>query len=685
MKLAPRLSIAFKALRELGVKSVGLFALYQFGLQSGHYHRQLTASLARLDGLNRDANLKLHACIPNLPDRGAMLELLGDQINQLSTQADEIVEGKVRLFGGQPVPLILTLPGTLSDWTYYEGGNDRINGRDIKLIWEPGRFGWACTLAMVYYLSGDPRYAKTFWSYTDKFLSSNPAYMGPHWSSAQEAAIRIIALAFSLQVFTQSGQATPEQLENMAKAIAIHAERIPSTLVYARSQNNNHLITEALGLYTASALLPEHPLAPRWHRLGWTWLQDALRTQIEPDGTYTQHSTNYHRLMLQAALWAFAVHDHSFSNEPMPPEILTRLEAATNWLWKLIDPETGRVPNLGHNDGAYILPLSVYPYLDYRPVIHAAAQRFLNINLTPEAGWSDMSRWLGSPASPAQKEAGVDYWRDSSNSKVLTTQAPHVFQNPKNGSWATLRVARFQSRPAHADQLHMDLWWRGLNLAQDPGTYLYNAPDPWENSLTSAFVHNTVTADAQEFMLRASRFLYLDWAQAKVIKSEADPDSSISITAAHNGYRNLGIVHDRKLTLDNNGDWEIIDRVTGSPLRLHTIRLHWLLPDWEFEIREATETTDFPRYRIRICSPYGWISLSIGKASHNDVSQASQSAKLQIVRAGELLYGSGEVNPIYGWTSPTYGDKIPALACILNISQPLPIKLKSIWTLPNET
>ncbi len=685
MKLAPRLPIACKALRELGLKSVGLFALYQFGLQSGHYHRQLTASLSRLKDLNQGSNLTLHLCLPNLPDRDAIFDLLDDQVVQLYTQADEIVDGKVRLFGSQPVPLILTLPGPLFDWTYYAGGNDRIDGQDIKLIWEPGRFGWACTLAMAYHLSGDPRYSEAFWDYTDKFFSSNPAYMGPHWSSAQEAAIRLIALAFSLQVFTQSGQATPEQLESIAKAIAIHAERIPPTLVYARSQNNNHLITEALGLYTASALLPEHPLAAKWHRLGWAWLQSAIRTQIDPDGTYIQHSTNYHRLMLQAALWAFAVHDHSFDNEPIPPEIASRLEAATHWLWKLIDPETGRVPNLGHNDGAYILPLSIYPYHDYRPVIQAAAQRFLNINLTPKAGWSDMSQWLGASPNPTLKDVRLDYWHDRANLKTLTNQSPYILQNPKNGSWATICVARFHSRPAHADQLHLDLWWRGTNLAQDPGTYLYNSAPPWENSLTSALVHNTVTVDGQEFMLRASRFLYLDWAQGKVIKSETDPDRIISITAAHNGYRNLGIIHDRKLIIENNGDWEIIDRVTGSPLRIHTIRLHWLLPDWEFEIQEATETTDYPRYRIRIRSPYGWVSLNIDQVSPIDKSQASQIAKLQVVRASKLIYGSGEVYPIYGWTSPTYGDKIPALACILELSQSLPIELKSVWTLPNET
>ncbi len=188
---------------------------------------------------------------------------------------------------------------------------------------------------MAYHISKDERYAVTFWRYTDQFFLSNPPYLGPHWSSGQEVSIRLIALVFAIHIFTQSSYTTSERLDNIAKTITIHAERIPATLVYARSQNNNHLITEALGLYTASAILPKHPMASKWHNLGWKWLNDAFCTQISSDGTYIQHSTNYHRLMLQAAIWARLVHDHSFNNEPIPSEIDSSLEAATvgcgNW------------------------------------------------------------------------------------------------------------------------------------------------------------------------------------------------------------------------------------------------------------------------------------------------------------------------------------------------------------------
>ena len=679
------LKLALKALQQLGPVQLGLYGLYQVGSRTGHFDRTLTSALKRLDKLEGDKHQGIHPCLAGLPDRLSLLEQIGSGVDQLYKEADEIVKGSVRLFGGQPVPLELSLPGQLKNWMEYEKRADLIHDRDIKVIWEPGRFGWACKLAMAYHLSNDEQYAKSYWLYTERFLLNNPPCLGPHWSSAQEVAIRLVVLAFATQVFIQSKHTTSERLENIAKAIAIHAERIHPTLVYARSQNNNHLITEALGLYTASALLPEHPLSARWHKLGWKWLRYAFRTQISADGTYTQHSTNYHRLMLQSALWAFAVHDHSFPNEPIPLDISTLLKISTHWLWKLVDPDNGRVPNLGHNDGAYILPLTVCPYHDYRPVILAAARTFLHADLIPSGLWDDMTSWLHLRQDEFQKVDELRSWRSLTHPNGLSTQPPHVLINPNNGSWATLRVATFQSRPAHADQLHVDLWWQGLNLAQDPGTYLYNSPPPWENSLTSSLVHNTVVIDGREFMQRAGRFLYLDWAQARIVASQStSEDGCESITAQHDGYRKIGVVHSRKLILHPDGHWEIRDQLDGTPNHNHTARLHWLLPDWEYEVLGPTIEKGYPAYEIRLKSPRGWVRLKMGMMSLHENKLPRQAMKFQLARAGMSLVGTGPVLPITGWTSPTYGDKIPALACIIETNQTLPIELKSEWIFPSE-
>lgn len=681
-----RIKLAIKAFHQLGPNYTGLYARYQLGLRTGHFERILNSSLKKLEYLNRSDHLKFQLCLSGLPDRSILIEQIGSQIDQLYIEADEIVMGNFRCFGGSPIPLELSLPQPLENWTKYENRNKLNQDKDIKFVWEPGRFGWACKLAMAYHISKDERYAATFWRFTDQFFLSNPPYLGPHWSSGQEVSIRLIALVFAIHLFTQSSHTTPERLDSIAKTITIHAERIPATLVYARSQNNNHLITEALGLYTASAILSKHPLASKWHNLGWKWLSDAFCNQISSDGIYTQHSTNYHRLMLQAAIWARLIHDSSFINETIPSEIASRLEAATRWLWKLVDPGTGRVPNLGHNDGAYILPLTVCHYNDFRPIMHTAARLFLRTQLKPSGSWEDMASWLCLPSDDSTNEVSLDFWHLKPQQNDLNTHTPYILINHQNDSWASIQVAVFNSRPAHADQLHLDLWWRGCNLAQDAGTYLYNSPPSWENSLTSAFVHNTIVVDGQEFMNRASRFLYLDWAQARVTELKSSPGSGFdSITAVHNGYHKIGVIHSRKVTIMPDGHWEIIDHLDGPAGSMHTARLHWLLPDWDYEIRELSSTSDCPGYEIHLKSPFGWICIKMEATTKLQENSPKQSLNLQLARAGRILVGPGMVLPISGWISPTYGEKIPALACCIERYQAVPIEFKSEWFFPGES
>jgi hypothetical protein len=141
---------------------------------------------------------------------------------------------------------------------------------------------------------------------------------------------------------------------------------------------------------------------------------------------------------------------------------LERLATATKWMYEVHDPLSGRAANLGHNDGAYILPLASGGYGDYRPVLQAAALAFLQRPVSPPGAWDEFTRWLNIPYS----DQSATLLRLSSNPTRLGDWR----------TWGSLRVVHFDERPAHADQLHVDLWWKGYNVALDAGTYRYNAP-----------------------------------------------------------------------------------------------------------------------------------------------------------------------------------------------------------------
>ena len=693
MPVVPRTRFALKALQELGLKQITSYARYQSGLRSGYYQR--ATGNATQNALSPPSTLFVYPSF-EVPGPEALSDTIGDEgIADLLTEANEITSGEVRLFGGPPVPLILKPFDPLAHWTDYESGKISPQITDIKWVWEPGRFGWAFTLGRAYLVSSNEIYAQTFWHNFETFQSANPPNMGPHWVSAQEVALRLMAFAFAAHVFCASPSSTQNRKTHLAKAIAVHAARIPPTLAYARAQNNNHLLSEAAGLITAGITLRDHPQAKNWLKLGKRWFNTAIQTQISNDGTFVQHSTNYHRLILQLALWVNSLTTtsesikDSGSNNILGEGSRIRLAAATRWLCAILDPKSGRVPNLGPNDGAYIFPITILPFMDFRPVVQSASLAFHGEKTLQTGPWDEMALWYGLKNLNNEKSTSKYGNLTLGSTPSPSATCPHVLGDEK--SWSYMRIANFKSRPGHADQLHVDLWWRGINIAQDAGTYLYNAPPPWNNSLTQTAAHNTITIDGADQMTNAGRFLWLDWAQATIIDFDKNADGSYNrLVAQHDGYRHIQLTHQRTLEQVNLG-WIIQDDIlpilSNNPAihppplceQFHEIRLHWLVPDWPWE---NAAQNDSGKHVLRLLSPYGWIKLEMALKKQATAKIDSKDLCLQIFRQGKPLFGTDQENPILGWVSPTYGYKHPALSICASIISQIPIALVSKWQFP---
>ncbi len=644
-----RLIVALKAAQQLGPVQTGWFALYQLGLHSGLWQW--------LTPVGKNQKQMTEVCAPFLlPERETLVSIVGDSQPAVIAEADEIVNGFVRLFGGPPVALELVPQSPLKHWTQAEQRRSAQGVEDLKYVWEPARFGWAYTLGRAYLLTGSPAYPSAFWRYLQAFLNGNPPNQGLNWASGQEVALRLVALLFAAKVFANAEESTPERMAQLTGSLAAHATRIPATLSYAHAQHNNHLLSEALGLFAAGAALPGYKHSARWRKLGKKILEQALLEQIDPDGVYAQHSMNYHRLMLQVALLA-QMNGLSFSTIARE-----RLAAAATWLLAQLDPSSGRVPNYGSNDGALILPLRSGSFGDYRPVAQAAARAFLGQAALPPGAWDELSLWLGLPM-------------DAIPTLAPLPDNPAVHRLGNSTSWGVIRANHYQSRPAHADQLHIDLWWHGRNVAVDAGTYRYSAAPPWNNSLAETVVHNTILVNGQNQMERAGRFLWLDWAQAEMLDTGKQMDHLLA--AEQDGYRRIGVLQRRVLQRLTDDHWQVDDhllplskrnRSDGLSLVYH-IRLHWLLPDWRWELKEGTLSL-FPSEAERV-------QLTLTQREPRTLN--AENSVIGLVRAGKALVGPEVPSPVMGWFSPTYGEKRPALSFFLEARSRLPLALLSEW------
>lgn len=437
---------------------------------------------------------------------------------------------------------------------------------DIKFIWEPSRFAWVYTLVRAYAAAGEEKYAEKFWSLFESWLSSNQPNMGPNYACGQECAIRLMAMCFALHGFGRAKASTAERKVKLVVAIAAHAERIEKNINFAISTKTNHSLTEAAGLYTAGTLFGEFRRAERWKRLGKDVLEKEGRRQIYADGSYIQHSMNYHRLMLQDFLWVFRLAE--LNGDSFSDELVGRFEKAVEFLYEMQDASSGRVPNYGPNDGTLVVPLNGCDYLDYRPVIQSCWYLLKREKSYDRGPWDEDLVWF----------FGLDALKGAPVEKARTSQRfsdGGYYTIRGRRSWVMVRCHSYRDRVGHVDPLHLDLWAEGKNLLRDCGTYMYFAPDEpeLEKYFKSINAHNTVVVDEQSPLEPASRFLWLPLPKARVLNHEKLANG-VKWVGEHFAYDRSPwrVVHRRSISVDAD-NWEIVDRLEG--MGTHRFSLLW--------------------------------------------------------------------------------------------------------------
>ena len=427
-------------------------------------------------------------------------------------------------------------------------------GGDVKGYWEPARFdgllilvlGWLCTRREEF-----RRAIETWWS---SWNADNPANSGLQWKCGQETSLRLLHGLLSVELLARWAGVQPAPAFD--RWLVQHARRIAPTMLYAVGQDNNHGTSEATALYCVGTYLSRHPgphrgADRRWRAAGRRWLDDRARRLVMTDGSFSQHSITYHRLMLESYSFAETFR-RWYRDAAFAPTTYERCAAATRWLAAFTDTQSGDAPNLGSNDGARPFVLDLSTYRDFRPAIHWSEQLFLGRS---DGADNERLAWLGLSSNvvrPAQQEraTGVQVWPEGGYARLAAT-----------GAWALLRLPRYRFRPSHADALHLDLWVGGINVLRDGGTYSYDAADRWLRYFSGTASHNTVQFDDRDSMPRISRFLFGEWLSCE------DPhlDPAAGVIAA--GYRDAQGAHHRRTVSFGEGRCTVIDEIAGFNAR----------------------------------------------------------------------------------------------------------------------
>jgi hypothetical protein len=485
---------------------------------------------------------------------------------------------------------------------------------DIKDVWELSRLGWLQGDLRRWAETGDDRTAASVWSVLEDWCGANPRYLGPNWMCGQETSLRTISAMAIADVLDPSAATTDAHRDMVAQMVHDAVGRVSPTLGYALSQRNNHASSEAGFLWGASLLAPWIPGADHLRHRAAAALSELCADQFGSDGSYAQHSPTYQRVALHVLLWCAAV--ARSTGIALPDGVERAIATSVVHLRSLVVPGTdGRMPNLGGNDGALVFDPAGLGVSDFRPVLAHAACATGQASPFGPGPWDIEARWFGLIAA------------DGAPAVVEPARATHALT--RGQAHVVLRAGPMAHRPAHADQLHADIWLDGHPVATDPGSFRYTAPPPWGNALAGEEVHNLPRRPGVPQAVRSGRFFWRSWSEAQLL--EKVDDATVTARASRLELAD-GSVLERTVVVDERFV-VVIDRAAEP------VVVRWNFP------ADAHLDIDEDRARIEGSS---WRGL------------------VRAIGAGTLEQGPGvaievrtpaEDDPASGWQASTYGTR----------------------------
>ena len=492
----------------------------------------------------------------------------------------------------------------------------------VRYIWELNRFNHLITLAQAYFLTENEKYAQEVINQIESWIEQNPYLKTINWFSGLELSIRAINWTIALKLIKKSLYLTKERLNNILSSIYLQTDFIYHNLSQYSSANN-HLIGELAGIKLISNLFPHFPHANQWHEVSAQKLDREILTQIYEDGVGKEQSVNYLLFILDLYFWSSLA-----INQEIKPEIKERILKSKEFLLSI---KIGKniLPNIGDTDEAYV------------GSINSEEERIIFFENWTNKINNNSKIFLDETNSKLYPLGG--YFISKNNTQNTTL----IFDCGPLGYLST-------SGHGHCDALSFILAVNNKIFFTDPGTYVYHEGKEWRNYFKSTEAHNTIKIDQKDQSQITGAFTYGKKAQTKIIDSKISPILD-EITAFHNGYKNLGIIHQRTI-IHHKKEKKItvIDTVQTKNNKLHQLSLFFNLS---------------PIIKSQELSNNTYI-----------LSQEKTKIKLTLDPSLNTKQHHSETNPILGWNSPQFGIKIPSLCLESTIKITTTTTFKTIIT-----
>jgi hypothetical protein len=277
-------------------------------------------------------------------------------------------------------------------------------------------------------------------------------------------------------------------------------------------------------------LFPFFPEAKEWSKSGLKWLEEEVAYQIYEDGTFLQFSHNYHRVTVQLLTWA--VHLSRANGRTFSTVFYEKAQRTVEYLFQCQDERTGQLPNYGANDGALFFSLSDTEYRDYRPQLNALYHSLTGNSLYETGCGEDASWYFNYPT-----ELPFPCQFTPERRPLASFPIGGIFVLRDNDDTITfLKCTQYKDRPSQADNLHLDIWYRGENVLPDAGTYLYNTTEEDVRYFFGTEGHNTMMLGEMDQMEKGPRFIWWNWTK-KANASLVETDEAYFFSGSIRGFK----------------------------------------------------------------------------------------------------------------------------------------------------
>jgi hypothetical protein len=528
---------------------------------------------------------------------------------------------------------------------------------DHKVVWELNRHQWLVRLGQAYRLTGDDAYARVVTATVRDWMDANPPGIGINWTSALEAAFRVISWTWAWALCGGAPALTPTVRAMLAGGIAEHAAHVERSLSHYFSPNT-HLTGEALGLLYAGVALPGVPGARRWRRHGAAILEAELRRQVLDDGVHFEQSTCYQRYTAEFFLHFLLLAEQGRIG--VSPDVARRLQYVLDVLLTLRRPD-GTLPAIGDADGGTLLPLERRAPGDARGVFSTAAAVF---------GRADYA-WAAGGAAPETAwllgRAGVDRVRAiepaepaAPASRVLRAGGYAVMRSGWGAEAHQLILdvgplgCPVSAGHGHADLLSIQASVFGQPCLIDPGVFAYAPDRAWRRFFRGSTAHSTLTIDGQSHAIDGGPFRWDDHRVGARLSGWRTGDRVDVAEGEHGAYRRLPdpVTHRRRVVFAKPSCWIVVDDVDGAAEHLVELRFQFAPLDVSVDPALWTRAA-LPDGRGLLLRPFASVALKPSIAE-------------------------GALEPIEGWVAPDYGRREPAPAVTYSTVTRLPLRIVTL-------